>query len=470
MMEEELQDFQLLIAGKLVPGALQMPVINPATEELVAQSPRASEDQLNQAVQAAKQAFPEWAARPLSDRRQVVLKLGEAIGANVNELARILTLEQGKPLHAAVAEVAWLAGFFRHFASMDLPVQVLEDSETRRVEVHHRPLGVIAAIVPWNYPMSLIGLKLPPALMAGNTVVLKPAPSTPLSALKMAELAADIVPPGVLNVIVDANDLGGALSRHPDVRKVTFTGSTATGKKVMISAAETLKRVTLELGGNDPALVLDDADPKATAHGIFQSAFQNSGQVCFAIKRAYVHDSIYDAVCDELANLAEAAVVGDGMEQGTQFGPVQNKLQFERVKELLDEAKTAGKVIAGGRALDRPGYFIAPTIVRDIADGTRLVDEEQFGPILPVVRYSDLGDAIRHANETAFGLGASVWSSDQKRAYDVAVRIEAGTVWVNKHLDLPVHVPITGAKQSGIGVEQTQQGLEEFTQLSVINM
>jgi acyl-CoA reductase-like NAD-dependent aldehyde dehydrogenase len=219
MMEEELQDFQLLIAGKLVPGALQMPVINPATEELVAQSPRASEDQLNQAVQAAKQAFPEWAARPLSDRRQVVLKLGEAIGANVNELARILTLEQGKPLHAAVAEVAWLAGFFRHFASMDLPVQVLEDSETRRVEVHHRPLGVIAAIVPWNYPMSLIGLKLPPALMAGNTVVLKPAPSTPLSALKMAELAADIVPPGVLNVIVDANDLAARCRDIPTCEK-----------------------------------------------------------------------------------------------------------------------------------------------------------------------------------------------------------------------------------------------------------
>jgi acyl-CoA reductase-like NAD-dependent aldehyde dehydrogenase len=300
--------------------------------------------------------------------------------------------------------------------------------------------------------------------------VLKPAPSTPLSTLKLAELAADIVPPGVLNVIADANDLGGALTRHPDVRKITFTGSTATGKKVMASAAETLKRVTLELGGNDPAVVLDDADPKTTAKGIFQSAFQNSGQVCFAIKRAYVHDSIYDAVCEELASLADAAIVDDGMKQGTQYGPVQNKLQFERVKELLEDSRTAGKVIAGGKILDRPGYFVAPTIVRDIADGARLVDEEQFGPILPVVRYSDLSDAIRHANETTFGLGASVWSSDRRRAYDVAVRIEAGTVWVNKHLDLPVNVPITGAKESGIGVEQTQQGLEEFTQLSVINV
>jgi acyl-CoA reductase-like NAD-dependent aldehyde dehydrogenase len=469
-MEKELQEFRLLIDGQMVPGALQMTVFNPATEEVVAQCPRANEDQLNQAVQAAKVAFPAWAARPMSERRALVLKLGEVIDANVDELARILTLEQGKPLNAASAEVMWLAGFFRDFAAMDLPVRILEDSEIRRVEAHHRPLGVIAAIVPWNYPMSLIGLKVPPALVAGNTVVLKPAASTPLSTLRLAELMADVLPGGVLNVIADANDLGGALTRHPDVRKITFTGSTATGKKVMASAADTLKRVTLELGGNDPAIVLDDADPKAAASGVFQSAFQNSGQVCFAIKRAYVHDSIYDSVCDELASLAKAAVVDDGMKQGTQYGPVQNKLQFERVKELLDDARRVGKVIAGGKPLDRPGYFIAPTIVRDITGGTRLVDEEQFGPILPVVKYSDLEDAIRQANETSFGLGASVWSSDRQRAYQVATRVEAGTVWVNKHLDLPVHVPITGAKQSGVGLEQTQQGLEEFTQLTIINV
>jgi acyl-CoA reductase-like NAD-dependent aldehyde dehydrogenase len=316
----------------------------------------------------------------------------------------------------------------------------------------------------------ILSFKLPPALLAGNTLVVKPAPTTPLASLKFAELVADILPKGVLNFIADVNDLGDALTHHPDVRKISFTGSTATGKKVMASAAETLKRITLELGGNDAGVVLDDAKPEAVAKGIFDGAFMNSGQVCLAIKRLYVHESIYDRMCNELAQLAEAAIVDDGLKQGTQLGPLQNKMQYEKVKGFLDDAREHGKIIAGGEVMDRPGYFIRPTIVRDIAEGSRLVDEEQFGPVLPVLKYSDTDEVIKRANNTTYGLGASVWSSNLERAHEVASRLEAGTVWINKHLDMAPHIPFGGAKNSGLGVEFAEEGLAEFTQLQVINV
>jgi acyl-CoA reductase-like NAD-dependent aldehyde dehydrogenase len=464
-----MQPFKLLINGKLVDGDLTMPVINPATEETIAECPRASERQLQAAVAAAKAAFPAWAARHISERRTIVTGIGDVIDANREELAQLLTAEQGKPLQDARNEVMVMANYYRHFGSLDLPPRVLEDSGDRRVEMHRRPLGVVAAITPWNYPLSISALKVPPALVAGNTVVLKPAPTTPLSTLRFAELVADKLPPGVLNVITDANDLGSLLTTHPDVRKVSFTGSTATGKKVMASGADMLKRMTLELGGNDAAIVLDDADPKAVAPRVFQAAFQNSGQVCFAIKRLYVHESIYDAMCEELATLANAAFVDDGTKPGAKLGPLQNEAQFKRVKALIADAYEHGTVIAGGAPIDRPGYFIQPTIVRDIQEGSRLVDEEQFGPVLPVIRFSETEEVVRRANQTAYGLGVSIWSSDAKRAYELASRLEAGTVWVNKHLDLPVHIPVSGAKQSGVGVEKDVPGLEEFTQIQIVN-
>ncbi|MBN9570243.1 MAG: aldehyde dehydrogenase family protein, partial [Alphaproteobacteria bacterium] len=348
--------------------------------------------------------------------------------------------------------------------------KVLDDSKDRRVEMHRKPLGVIGAIVPWNFPMILMAFKVPPALLAGNTIVVKPAPTTPLSTLRFGELVKDLLPPGVLNVITDANDLGGALTAHPDVRKISFTGSTATGRKVMAGAAETLKRITLELGGNDAGIVLPDVNPKETAPKLFQGAFQNNGQVCIAMKRLYVHESIYDAMCDELAALAEQAVVGDGLEQGTQLGPLQNRMQFEKVKEILADAKKHGTIIAGGEVPDRPGYFIKPTIVRDITDGTRLVDEEQFGPVLPVIKYSDPEDAVARANASPYGLGGSIWSTDLDKAYALANQMNSGTVWVNKHADLAPNIPFGGAGQSGLGSELGEEGLAEFTQVQVINV
>src|ERR1700688_5080614 len=310
-----MSDFNLLIDGKMVPGDQTMPVLNPATEEVLAQCPRASKGQLDAAVAAAKAAFPGWAATPIAERRALVTKMAEAIEANIGELARLLTSEQGKPLADATGEVMGMAGFFRYLSSLDLPMRVIEDCGDRRVEAHRRPLGVIGAIIPWNYPLLILSFKMPPALLAGNTLVIKPAPTTPLSTLEFAALVAKMLPPGVVNFITDVNDLGDALTSHPDVAKISFTGSTATGKKVIASAANTLKRVTLELGGNDAGIVLGDVDPKKVAPAIFDGAFQNSGQVCLALKRLYVHESVYDRMCEELAELANAAIVADGLKK-----------------------------------------------------------------------------------------------------------------------------------------------------------
>lgn len=431
---------------------------------------RADRAQLDQAVAAAKAAFAKWSVTPIERRRQALLKIADALTARSAEFARLLTEEQGKPLAHAAGEIGGTIAMIRAFAAMDLPVKVLRETDAERIVQHHVPLGVVAAITPWNFPMILLMIKVAPALLAGNTVVAKPAPTTPLTTLLFGELCADSLPAGVFNVIVDQNDLGAVLTQHPDVAKVAFTGSTATGKKVMASVASTIKRLTLELGGNDAAIVLDDVNVKEIAAKIYQGAMVNSGQVCLAIKRVYVPDALYEAMCEELAALAGKTIVGDGLDATTEMGPLQNKVQFEKVKEYLDDAWQHGKVIAGGKVLDRDGYFIAPTIVRDIPDGARLVREEQFGPVLPVLKYTDLDDAIARVNGTEYGLGATVWGKDLRRAYDVAQRIASGTVWVNKHLELPPDIPFGGAKQSGFGTEMGQEGLEEFTQSKIINM
>ena len=465
-----MRDFNLLIGGQLVPGAATIPVINPATENVLADAPRASLAQLNDAVAAAKASFAAWSARPLRERGKSLVALADAFAACQDDFARLLTEEQGKPLPHAAGEISHSIDVIRYFSSLDLPLQVIKEDEGQKIVRQHTPLGVVAAITPWNFPMVLLMMKVAPALLAGNTVVIKPAPTTPLTTLRFGELCAEVLPPGVVNVIVDQNDLGEALTSHPDIAKVAFTGSTATGKKVMASAAQTLKRLTLELGGNDAAIVLDDVDPKDVAPKLFAAATMNSGQVCLAIKRLYVHDSIYDEMCEELGKLAETTIVDDGIKQGTQMGPLQNKAQFEKVKGFLDEAKRYGKIVAGGGVLPRKGYFVSPTIVRDIPDDSRLVREEQFGPIVPVLRYEDLNDAIARANDSDYGLGCTVWSSDPERALDVARRVEAGVIWINKHLDLPPDIPMGGAKQSGIGAELGQEGLQEFTQAKIINM
>lgn len=462
--------FNLVIGGKLVPGAATLDVINPATGKVFMTCARADQAQVAQAVEAAKSAFTTWSKTAVEQRRELLNKIVDAFALRVDEFARLSTQESGKPLPLAIREMKGAVASMRNYALLDLPIEVLKESETGRILKVRAPLGVVAAITAWNYPMTLIMNKLPPALLAGNTIVVKPAPTTPLTTLLFGAICNEFLPAGVVNVIVDQNDLGGYLTTHPDVAKVAFTGSTATGKKVMASCADTVKRVTLELGGNDAAIVMDDVDVKEVAPKILQGALVNAGQVCLAVKRVFVHESQYDAMCDELASLANQVVVGDGLEKGTQMGPLQNMMQYEKVKEFLADAHANGKVIAGGHALQRDGYFIEPTVVRDIPDSARVVREEQFGPIVPVLKYSDVNDAIRRANDTTYGLGATVWGKDVARASEVAMQLEAGTVWVNKHLELPLEVPFGGAKQSGLGVEKGQEGLEEFTQTRVVNI
>jgi acyl-CoA reductase-like NAD-dependent aldehyde dehydrogenase len=469
-MEDKGMTYKMLINGRLEDGASTMDVINPATEEVLSKCPRADKAQLDKAVAAAKAAFPAWSKTPVDERKKAMLAIADILEKNAGELARLLTQEQGKPIGDATGEIYGAAAFFKYFTTLDLPVQKVDGVPGARVELHRKPLGVIGAIIPWNFPMILMAFKLAPALLAGNTLVIKPAPTTPLTTLRFAELIKDTVPAGVLNFITDANDLGGAMTAHPDIRKISFTGSTATGKKVMASAADTLKRITLELGGNDAAIVLDDVNPKEAAPKLFAGAFQNNGQVCIAMKRLYVHESIYDEMCKELATLAENAVMGDGLQQGVTLGPLQNKMQYEKVKEVLEDTKKHGKIIAGGIVPDQPGYFIRPTIVRDITDGTRLVDEEQFGPLLPVIKFKDADDALERANNSPYGLGGSIWSKDLDRAYDLATRMNSGSVWVNKHADIQPNIPFGGSKQSGFGSELGVEGLEEFTQLHVINV
>lgn len=465
-----MREFKLLIDGRLVDGASTIDVINPATGELLVKCPRASATQAEQAIAAAKAAFPAWSSKTWQERSALLLQLADALESAIDELSPLLTQEQGKPRFGADFEVHESARILRTFAAMELPDKVLHTDAAGRAIETRAPLGVVAAITPWNFPLILLANKLGPGLQSGNTLILKPAPTTPLTTLRVGEICSRLLPPGVVNTLVDQNDLGPLLTQHPDIAKVAFTGSTATGRKVMASSADTLKRLTLELGGNDAAIVLEDADPIDTAQKIFNGAMFNSGQICAAIKRVYVADAIYDTVCTELARLAKDAVVGDGMDEHTQIGPIQNKMQFDKIKGYLEDAHARGKVIAGGAPLKRPGYFIPPTIVRDIPDDARLVREEQFGPVLPVMRYNDLDDAVARANDSEYGLCGSVWGRDGARAYEVARRLNSGTVWINKTLEINPNYPFRGAKQSGVGAELGQAGLEEYTQAKVINL
>ena len=463
-----MREFHLLIDGQLTAGASAMDVINPATCGIVASAPQANSNQLNAAVAAAKKAFPAWSRLTTVARREKLLAIAAAVEERFEEFSQLLTAEQGKPIAQARGEMGGTIALMRILANMELPTRVIKEDESSKVVEHRTPLGVVAAITPWNFPMILLVVKFAPALLVGNTMVIKPAPTTPLTTLLLGEICKEVLPRGVVNVITDRDDLGDELTAHPDVAKVAFTGSTATGKKVMEKAANSLKRLTLELGGNDVAIVLDDADPNVVAPQIFAGAMLNAGQVCLAIKRVYIHESLYAETCAALAKLANAAVVGDGSDASTEIGPLQNKRQYDRVKALIAESRNVGKVIAGGEELEGGGYFIRPTLIKDIPDKARLVREEQFGPVLPLMSYKTIDEVIERANDSVYGLGGTIWSSDTERAMAVAMRIDTGVVWVNCHMSLTPDVAIGGSKQSGIGTEQGLEGLEEFTQRHVI--
>jgi acyl-CoA reductase-like NAD-dependent aldehyde dehydrogenase len=393
------------------------------------------------------------------------------VKARLSELAPILTQEQGKPLAKAMEELIGTAVWFQYTASLEIPVEVIQDDANARIEIRRRPLGVVGAITPWNFPVMLAAWKIAPALLAGNTMVLKPSPFTPLSTLKLGEILRDALPPGVVNVVSGNDQLGAWISSHPAVRKVSFTGSVATGKKVAAACAPDLKRMTLELGGNDAAIVLDDADVQKVAEKLFWGAFSNSGQICSAIKRLYVPEQLEQPLVAALAAVAKSVKVGDGLQADTKLGPLNNKMQFDKVNELVEDAKKAGgKIVTGGAPLPGGGYFIPPTLVTGLKEGTRLVDEEQFGPALPIVTYRDVDDAIERANATMYGLSGSVWSSNVERATEVAGQLDTGSAWVNQHLAIQPNTPFGGAKWSGIGVENGPWGLLGFTELQTVNI
>lgn len=460
--------YKMLIDGQLVGAAASLDVVNPATGKVFAQAPRASADDLDTAVAAAQRAFKTWKNVPIAERRDALRKAGQIIMANAKMLASLFTAEQGRPVAFAEQEVQGAGYWLLSTAELDLPVDITEDSETRRIEVHHVPLGVVCGIVPWNFPVLLASWKIAPALLAGNTLVLKPSPFTPLCTLKIAELLKDVFPPGVFNVITGGDELGPLMTAHKGFAKISFTGSTATGKRVMESAARDLKRVTLELGGNDAAIVLPDVNPEKVAVTLFNGAFFNSAQICVATKRMYIHDDIYDDVRDRMIAMAKDAPLGDGAEQGILYGPIQNKPQYERVKNLIDDARRTGLTLHQGRTPDGEGYFIPLTIVDNPPEDSRVVQEEAFGPVLPLMRFKDLEEVIARANATDYGLAGAVWSGDIGKAVEVASRLETGTVWINQNLESTPTTPLTGHKHSGIGSENGIYGLREFTQAKAV--
>lgn len=462
----------LVIDGRKVAGDRgTLPVIDPALGEAFAECPNASPAQLDDAVAAATRAFATWQHSTCEARRALLHAVADRIEQNAPELAEIIVREQGKPLALAHVEVGGAVAWTRATAALELPVELIEDRPGKRIELHRRPLGVVGSITPWNWPLMIAVWHIMPALRAGNAVVIKPSELTPLNTLRLVELIDEVAPPGLVNAVAGGGALGREISGHPGIQKIVFTGSTRTGQDIMRNAADTLKRLTLELGGNDAGIVLPGTDIGAIAEGVFGSAFLNMGQTCAALKRLYVHESQYEDMCRHLVAIAARQKVGNGLDEGTSFGPIQNRDQFERVCELVEDARAAGaRILCGGEPLPGKGYFYPPTLVADIADGTRLVDEEQFGPVLPVIRYRDVDEAVRLANASTNGLGGSVWSGDPEAARAVANRLECGTVWINGHAEVLPHCPFGGCKMSGFGVEFGLEGLLEYTRPQLLNI
>lgn len=457
--------FELIIGGFSVPGQGEpIDVLNPANLESVASCPVASNEQLDQAVAAAQAAFPTWQKTGHQERRDTLHRIADEIESRCGELARLIVQEQGKPLPLAEFEVMGGVAWTRYNADLDIPVELIEETDEKRIELHRRPLGVVASITPWNWPFMIAIWHIIPALRTGNTVISKPSEFTPLSTIRLVEVINNHVPAGVINIVTGGPAIGSAITEHAGIQKIIFTGSTATGQSIMRSSAQSLKRLTLELGGNDAAIVLPGTDVSAVARDVFEAAFLNMGQTCAALKRLYVHESQYREFCNALVKLANEQVVGNGLEEGVTFGPIQNEPQFRKVAALVDDARANGAtVLCGGASLEGDGYFYPPTIVADISDGTRLVDEEQFGPVLPIIRYTDVEDALTRANASSVGLGGSVWSSDIAKAEEIASRIQSGVTWVNCHAQIQPNTPFGGCKMSGFGVEFGKDGLLEYT-------
>ena len=471
-----MKKYTLIIGGEPVKTEEYFNVINPATLEVVGQCPIAGKAHLDRAVEAAQKAFGPWSSLEDSVRAKKLHQIADALEENRDELMKLLTMEMGKPLNGfqgigSGLEVGGAVAWTRATAELNLPVEIIQDNDDAFIEVHRKPLGVVGSITPWNWPLTIAIWHVMPALRTGNTVVIKPSSLTPLTTLRFVELANQILPPGVLNIVTAERGIGNALTNHPGIRKIVFTGSTQTGKHIMANASGNLKRLTLELGGNDAGIVLPDVNVDHAAPGIFAGAFNNNGQTCAALKRLYVHEDIYEEMCEPLTRIAGTVVIGNGLNADVDLGPLQNKEQLDFVMELAEDARKAGgRFLCGGEKPEGKGYFYPPTLVADISDGVRLVDEEQFGPILPIIKYADVADAVRRANSSCFGLGGSVWSGDIAEAKKIAMQLECGTAWVNSHSTIQPNMPFGGVKESGLGTEFCREGMAELTSLQTVKV
>ena len=469
-----METYSSLLAAVTAQSGETREVLDPATGERIGDAPVQDVAALEAAIDTAEAAQPAWAALSDAERSAYLNRAADAIEAAAEPLAELLSREQGKPLNGPNArfEVGACAVWTRSAADTPLPVEVIVDDGENYAELHYRPIGVVGAISPWNWPMMISIWQIAPSLRMGNTVVIKPAETTTLSVVALVAVMNQVLPAGVLNVVPGpGSTVGDALTRSPKIGKIMFTGSTPVGKRIIEASAGNVTRLTLELGGNDAGIVLPDVDPKAIAEDLFWGAFINTGQTCAALKRLYVHDSVYDAVVEELAKVAAAVPMGVGIDEQNVLGPLQNRAQFDVVDRLVEAAKASGaRVVLGGEP-DREavGHFYPTTLVADIDPHNELVLEEQFGPALPIIRYSELDEAVRLANELEVGLGASVWSSDRDEAKRIAARLQAGTVWINSHGGLHPQIPFGGAKQSGYGREFGVEGLKAVAEPQVVS-
>ena len=468
-----MSQYQLTIGGKSVTTAKTFNVLNPADETVVAACPEGTPALVDEAILCARRAFPAWAALPDHERAGKLLAIADLIEKHHAELSELVTREQGKTQSGPGAnlEVGGAVAWTRVTAGLSIPEETIQDDKTGKIVLRRKPVGVVASITPWNWPLMIAVWHVMPALRVGCTVVIKPSPFTPLSTLRLVQLMNQVLPPGVINTVTGGAEVGNHLTNHLDIDKIVFTGSIATGKKVMGSAAQNLTRVTLELGGNDAGIVLPGTNIEPLLEKLFWGCFINAGQTCAALKRLYVHQDQYDEVVKKFAEYVATIPVGNGLDAKNLIGPLSNKMQLDKIAAYVDDARSCGAtIVTGGVRTNAPGYFYPLTVIANAADDMRVVKEEQFGPVIPIVKYATVDEAVNRANSLDVGLGGSVWGNDPQEAARYASRLECGTAWVNQHGTLHPMAPFGGVKCSGIGVEFNVDGLKEYTTVQVVNI